>query len=47
MFYKCEHMKIKTVSIPIRNQAQALTFYTEVLGVVKKLDIPLGGETVS
>lgn len=37
-------MKIKIVSIPVRDQQKALDFYTDVLGFVKKVDIPLGGE---
>lgn len=36
-------MKIKIVSIPVRDQQKALDFYTDVLGFVKKVDIPLGG----
>lgn len=34
-------MKIRVVSIPVKDQAEALKFYTEKLGFVKKLDIPL------
>jgi len=37
-------MKIKIVSIPVQNQEKALKFYTEVLGFVKKVDIPVSGE---
>ncbi|PHI19195.1 glyoxalase [Lewinellaceae bacterium SD302] len=37
-------MKIKIVSIPVRDQHKALAFYTDVLGFIKKNDIPLGGE---
>ena len=36
-------MRIKVVSIPVRDQQKALAFYTDVLGFVKKTDIPLGG----
>jgi predicted enzyme related to lactoylglutathione lyase len=36
-------MKIKLVSISIADYDKALKFYTEVLGFVKKHDIPLGG----
>ena len=36
-------MKIKLMSIPVRDQQKALDFYTGVLGFVKKVDIPLGG----
>lgn len=35
-------MKIKLASVPIGDYDKALKFYTEVLGFVKKLDIPLG-----
>jgi predicted enzyme related to lactoylglutathione lyase len=35
-------MKIKLTSVPIGDYDQALKFYTEVLGFVKKRDIPLG-----
>jgi catechol 2,3-dioxygenase-like lactoylglutathione lyase family enzyme len=35
-------MKIKITSVPVQNQEQALTFYTEKLGFVKKTDIPMG-----
>jgi predicted enzyme related to lactoylglutathione lyase len=35
-------MKIKLTSVPIGDYDKALKFYTEVLGFVKKLDIPLG-----
>ncbi len=36
-------MKIKIVSIPVRDQQKALDFYTGTLGFVKKVDVPLGG----
>jgi catechol 2,3-dioxygenase-like lactoylglutathione lyase family enzyme len=36
-------MKISFCSIPISDYEQALKFYTEMLGFVKKHDIPLGG----
>jgi predicted enzyme related to lactoylglutathione lyase len=36
-------MKIKLASIPIDDYDKALKFYTEVLGFIKKRDIPLGG----
>ena len=35
-------MKIKIVSIPVRDQQKALEFYTNILGFVKKVDAPLG-----
>lgn len=34
-------MKVTVISIPVRDQAKALAFYTDILGFVKKLDIPL------
>jgi catechol 2,3-dioxygenase-like lactoylglutathione lyase family enzyme len=37
-------VKIKITSVFVENQAKALEFYTNVLGFVKKNDIPLGGE---
>lgn len=35
-------MKIKITSVPVKNQDEALQFYTEVLGFVKKTDVPVG-----
>lgn len=35
-------MKIKLSSITVSNQDKALTFYTEILGFVKKTEIPMG-----
>ncbi len=35
-------MKISMTSVPISDYDKALQFYTEVLGFVKKRDIPLG-----
>ena len=35
-------MKIKVTSVLVDDQAKALRFYTEVLGFVKKRDVPLG-----
>jgi catechol 2,3-dioxygenase-like lactoylglutathione lyase family enzyme len=37
-------MRIKIVSVPVRDQQKALEFYTDVLGFVKKVDAPLGGD---
>lgn len=34
-------MKIRVVSIPVQDQANALAFYTEKLGFVKKHDVAL------
>ena len=36
-------MKVSLISIPVRDQEKALKFYTEVLGFLKKKDIPLDG----
>ncbi|HUC82907.1 MAG TPA: VOC family protein [Flavisolibacter sp.] len=38
-------MKVKVVSIPVHDQEKALRFYTEKLGFVKKLDIPLSEDS--
>ena len=35
-------MKIKLTSVMVKDQAQALKFYTEVLGFIKKREIPMG-----
>ncbi|MCF3124246.1 VOC family protein [Streptomyces arenae] len=37
-------MKIYVTSVFVDDQAKALAFYTDVLGFVKKHDVPLGGE---
>jgi catechol 2,3-dioxygenase-like lactoylglutathione lyase family enzyme len=34
-------MKIRVLSIAVQNQDNALKFYTEILGFIKKYDIPL------
>ncbi|HPG12410.1 MAG TPA: VOC family protein [Chitinophagaceae bacterium] len=34
-------MKVKIISIPVQDQEKALQFYTEKLGFVKKVDVPL------
>jgi catechol 2,3-dioxygenase-like lactoylglutathione lyase family enzyme len=36
-------MKIKVMSIHVNDQENALRFYTEVLGFVKKADVSQGG----
>lgn len=36
-------MKIKLTSVMVDDQDKALKFYTEVLGFVKKKDMPMGG----
>src|SRR4051812_43503962 len=35
-------MKIVVTSVMVQDQAKALAFYTEVLGFIKKEDIPMG-----
>ncbi len=35
-------MKIKLTSVMVEDQEEALKFYTEVLGFVKKNDVPMG-----
>ncbi|CAL9419627.1 VOC family protein [Streptomyces sp. enrichment culture] len=37
-------MKIHLTSVFVDDQAQALRFYTDVLGFVKKHDVPVSGE---
>ena len=37
-------MLIRTLSVPVSDQSKALAFYTDILGFVKKHDIPLGGD---
>ena len=34
-------MKVKVIGIPVDNQDKALAFYTEKLGFVKKVDVPV------
>jgi lactoylglutathione lyase len=35
--------RLRTVGVPVRDQDEALRFYTEVLGLAKTLDFPVGG----
>lgn len=35
-------MQVKVTSVPVLDQGKALAFYTDVLGFVKKHDIPMG-----
>jgi len=37
-------MKVKVLSVPVRDQEKALKFYTDKLGFVKKVDVPLGAD---
>lgn len=34
---------LRTVGVPVTDQARALTFYTEILGLEKSMDVDLGG----
>lgn len=36
-------MRIHLTSVPVDDQDKALKFYTEVLGFVKKTEVPIGG----
>ena len=38
-------MKVKVLSILVQDQAKALAFYTEILGFVKKVDVPLSEDS--
>ncbi len=38
-------MKVKVVSIPVQDQEKALQFYTEKLGFLKKVDVPLSEDS--
>ncbi len=38
-------MKVKVISIPVLDQEKALRFYTETLGFVKKVDIPISKDS--
>ncbi|MBB1284256.1 VOC family protein [Flavisolibacter sp. BT320] len=38
-------MKVHVISIPVLDQEKALEFYTQKLGFIKKVDIPLGEDS--
>jgi len=38
-------MKVKIISIPVQDQQKALEFYTQKLGFLKKVDVPLGEDS--
>ena len=38
-------MKVKVISMPVQDQEKALRFYTEKLGFVKKVDVPLSEDS--
>ena len=35
-------IRIHITSVPVENQEKALKFYTEILGFLKKTEIPIG-----
>ncbi|WP_369826735.1 VOC family protein [Cryobacterium sp. Y11] len=37
-------MRLNITSVLVDDQEKALRFYTDVLGFVKKHDVPMGGE---
>lgn len=38
-------MKVRIISIPVQDQESALKFYTEKLGFVKKIDVPISEDS--
>ena len=38
-------MKVKVISIPVKDQEKALQFYTEKLGFMKKVDVPISQDS--
>jgi predicted enzyme related to lactoylglutathione lyase len=42
---KHQKMKVKVISIPVLDQEKALKFYTDKLGFMKKVDIPLSEDS--
>ena len=38
-------MKVKIIGIPVQDQQKALEFYTQKLGFLKKVDVPLGADS--
>lgn len=38
-------MRVKVISIPVQDQEKALRFYTEKLGFVKKVDVPISASS--
>jgi len=40
--FKMFYMKIKWTSVLVDDQKKALKFYTEILGFIKKTDVPMG-----
>jgi predicted enzyme related to lactoylglutathione lyase len=42
---KHQKMKVKVISVPVLDQEKALKFYTDKLGFMKKVDIPLSEDS--
>jgi predicted enzyme related to lactoylglutathione lyase len=42
---KHQKMKVKVISVPVLDQEKALKFYTDKLGFVKKVDVPLTADS--
>src|SRR5688500_12084402 len=38
-------MKVKVIGIPVENQDHALAFYTDKLGFIKKVDVPVSEDS--
>ncbi len=38
-------MKVKVISIPVLDQEKALNFYTNKLGFIKKVDVPISADS--
>ncbi len=38
-------MKVRVIGIPVQDQEKALQFYTQKLGFLKKVDVPLDGNS--
>ncbi|MDD4968947.1 MAG: VOC family protein [Paludibacter sp.] len=38
-------MKVKVISVPVLDQEKALQFYTEKLGFIKKIDVPISEDS--
>lgn len=38
-------MKVKVISIPVKDQEKALRFYTDKLGFMKKIDVPISEDS--
>jgi len=38
-------MKVKVISVPVQDQEKALRFYTDKLGFIKKIDVPISEDS--